>query len=148
MLFRSEVAGWTQKKKVVYFGHVDDIRTVWAAAHIGVLPSRVGEGMPLSMIEAAACGRPLIATDTPGCRDIVRNGVNGILVPAEDVQALADAIDRLANDSDLRRRFGQASRELVEREFSSARVGRDLVGLYRRLLPKLGASPEGRPSHI
>jgi glycosyltransferase involved in cell wall biosynthesis len=90
--------------------------------------------MPLSLLEAAACGRPLIATDVPGCRDIARSGVNALLVPLDDTQALADAIDRLAGDATLRRRFGQASRELVENEFSSARIGRDLVDLYRRLL--------------
>ena len=135
-----EVAAWTHRTNVVYLGHVNDVRTVWASAHIAVLPSRVGEGMPLSMIEAAACGRPLIATDTPGCRDIVRNGLNGLLAPPDNAQALADAIDRLANDPDLRRKFGQASRELVEHEFSSARVGRDLVSLYRRILPAYGSS--------
>lgn len=129
-----EVAAWAQRSNVLYLGHVADIRNLWAAAHIGVLPSRVGEGLPLSMIEAAACGRPLIATDVPGCREIVRHGVNGLLVPRDDASALADAIDRLAGDSDLRRRFAAASRELAEREFSSLRVGRDLVSLYRAIL--------------
>jgi glycosyltransferase involved in cell wall biosynthesis len=90
--------------------------------------------MPLSLLEAAACGRPLIATDVPGCRDIARPGVNAFLVPLDDAQALADAIERLALDGELRRKFGQASRELVEREFSSARIGRDVVSLYRHLL--------------
>ncbi len=129
-----QVAHWAQRSNVLYLGHVDDIRSLWAAAHIGVLPSRVGEGLPLSMIEAAACGRPLIATDLPGCREIVRHEVNGLLVPRDDTQALADAIDRLAGDAELRRRFGRAGRELVEREFSSARVGRDVVRLYRTIL--------------
>ena len=130
-----EIAAWTRRANIVHLGFVDDIRTVWASAHIAALPSRGGEGVPLSLIEAAACGRALVATDTAGCREIVRNGVNGLLVPPDDAQALADAIDRLANDPDLRRKFGQASRALVEREFSNARVGRDLVSLYRRILP-------------
>lgn len=130
-----EIAGWKKRASVSYLGQVKDIRTVWAAAHIAALPSRGGEGVPLSLIEAAACGRPLVATDTPGCREIVRNGVNGLLVPPDDAEALAQAIDRLANDANLRRAFGQASRELAEREFSGARVGRDLVALYRRVLP-------------
>jgi glycosyltransferase involved in cell wall biosynthesis len=90
--------------------------------------------MPLSLLEAAACGRPLVATDVPGCRDVARPGVNAVLVPLNDAEALADAIERLALDSGLRRKFGEASRELAELQFSSARIGRDLVRLYRGLL--------------
>jgi glycosyltransferase involved in cell wall biosynthesis len=116
---------------------VADIAGLWASAHIAVLPSH-REGMPLSLLEAAACGRPLIATNVPGCRDIARPDVNAFLVPLDDLEALADAIDRLARDGALRRRFGQASRELVEKEFSSARIGRDLVNLYRHLLEHEG----------
>jgi glycosyltransferase involved in cell wall biosynthesis len=129
-----EVAAWARRTNVNYLGYVEDIRTLWAAAHIGVLPSRVGEGLPLSMIEAAACGRSLIATDVPGCREIVQHEVNGLLVPRDDAGALANAIDRLAGDAALRQRFARASRELAEREFSSVRVGRDLVNLYRTIL--------------
>jgi glycosyltransferase involved in cell wall biosynthesis len=92
--------------------------------------------MPLSLLEAAACGRPLVATDVPGCRDVARPGVNAFLVPLDNVQALADAIDRLALDPDLRCNFGKASRELAELQFSSTRIGRDLVRLYRRLLDR------------
>ena len=101
-----------------------------------MLPSRGGEGVPASLLEAAACGRPLVATDVPGCREIARDGLNALLVPPDDAPALADAIDRLAADRDLRAKFASAGRALVEREFSSARVGRDVVALYRRLLAK------------
>jgi mannose/cellobiose epimerase-like protein (N-acyl-D-glucosamine 2-epimerase family)/glycosyltransferase involved in cell wall biosynthesis len=128
-----EIEAWTRHANVAHLGFVKDIAGLWASAHIAVLPSH-REGMPLSLLEAAACGRPLIATDVPGCRDIARSGVNAFLVPLDDTEALADAIDRLAGDAALRRRFGQASRELVENEFSSTRIGRDLVDLYRRLL--------------
>jgi glycosyltransferase involved in cell wall biosynthesis len=76
----------------------------------------------------------LIATDVPGCRDIARADLNALVVPLEDAEALADAIERLALDPQLRRKFGKAGRELVEREFSSQRIGRDLIALYRRLL--------------
>ena len=106
---------------------------MWAAAHIAVLPSR-REGLPKSLLEAAACGRPIVATDVPGCRAIARAGVNALLVPADDAAALADAIDRLAQDAELRRRFGAASRRLAEDEFSSQRIGRETVALYDRLL--------------
>ena len=91
--------------------------------------------MPKSLLEAAACGRPLVATDVPGCREVARPGVNALLVPVDDDDALADAIAELAQDADLRARLGKASRALVEREFSSARIGAEIVALYRKLLP-------------
>jgi len=128
-----EIEAWTKRPGVTHLGFVKDIAALWASAHIAVLPSH-REGLPLSLLEAAACGRPLIATDVPGCRAIVRPEINGVLVPLEDADALAAAIDRLAADGELRRRFGTASRELVEREFSARRIGRDVVALYRRLV--------------
>jgi glycosyltransferase involved in cell wall biosynthesis len=130
-----EIEGWSRQRNVSYLGFVDDIKALWASVHIAALPSH-REGLPLSLLEAAACGRPLIATDVPGCRDIARPDLNALLVPLDDVEALARAIDRLALDPQLRRRFGEASRNLVEREFSGKRIGRDLVALYRRLLER------------
>ena len=132
-----EIEAWRRRPHVSHLGFVDDIAALWSGAHIAVLPSH-REGMPLSLLEAAACGRPLIATEVPGCRDIARSGINALLVPRDDADALADAIERLARDGELRHRFGQASRELVEREFSSARIGRDVVSLYRHLLERAG----------
>ncbi len=127
---------WKKIDGVTFLGHVDDIREVWRRAHIAVLPSR-REGMPMSLLEAAACGRPLIATDVPGCREVARAGLNGLLVPPDDPHALADAIAELAADAALRRRFGTASRQLAENEFSTARVGRETTDLYRRLLHEI-----------
>ena len=128
-----EIESWSGRPNVAHLGFVEDIEALWACAHIAVLPSH-REGMPLSLLEAAACGRPLVATDVPGCRDVARSGVNAFLVPLDDAEALADAIERLALDPGLRRKFGEASRELAELQFSSARIGRDLVRLYRHLL--------------
>ena len=128
-----DIAAWTRLPGLTHLGYVTDIAAFWASAHIAVLPSR-REGLPLSLLEAAACGRPLVATDVPGCREIARAGINALLVPPDDAAALADAIDRLAADATLRRRFGQASRALAEREFSSERIGGDVVNLYRHLL--------------
>ena len=125
--------GWRNRPNLVLLGQIDDVRTVWAQAHVGVLPSR-REGLPKSLLEAAACGRPLIATDVPGCREIARQGVNALLVPPDDAPALADAIETLMKDRDLRLRFGRASRTLVIDEFSSSRIGRQIVSLYARLL--------------
>jgi glycosyltransferase involved in cell wall biosynthesis len=128
-----EIAAWKQRGGIEVLGHVPDIRAVWAAAHIAVLPSR-REGLPKSLLEAAACGRAIVATDVPGCRVIARDGVNALLVPPDDPPALADAIDVLARDAMLRQAFAAAGRRLVEDEFSSTRVGREIVGLYDGLL--------------
>ena len=131
------VRDWGNRPGITVLGHVADIRTVWASAHIAVLPSR-REGLPKSLLEAAACGRPLVATDVPGCREIAREGLNAVLVPIDDAPALADAIGRLASDRELRRLYGVESRRLVETEFSDGRIGREIVALYRRLLEKDG----------
>lgn len=129
---QSELDDWNRRPGIEWLGNVADVRTVWARAHIAVLASR-GEGMPMSLAEAAACGRPLIATDVSGCREIARDGVNALLVPPDDAPALAAAIARLAGDAALRRRFGEAGRRIVEREYSSERVAETIVDLYRQL---------------
>jgi glycosyltransferase involved in cell wall biosynthesis len=130
---QAEIDDWRRVPTIEVLGHVSDIATVWARAHIAVLPSR-REGLPKSLLEAAACGRPIVATDVQGCREIGREGLNALLVPADDAPALAEAIRRLAHDAGLRARFGAAGRQLVEREFSSARVGPATVQLYRTML--------------
>jgi glycosyltransferase involved in cell wall biosynthesis len=127
-----EASGWRQQPGITWLGHVEDISTVWARAHIAVLPSR-REGLPMSLLEAAACGRPMIATDVPGCREIVRPGETGLLVPFDDDRALADAIERLAQSPEQRERFGAAARSLVVERFSAAAIGRQTVDLYRGL---------------
>ena len=119
-------------------GHVDDVREVWAQSHVAVLPSR-REGLPKSLLEAAA-GRPLIATDVPGCREIVRPDVTGLLVAPDDPAALADAIERLMKDRVLRLRLGAAARQTVVAEFSSASVGAQIVKLYAQMLANSPAS--------
>jgi glycosyltransferase involved in cell wall biosynthesis len=128
-----DVAAWGRRPGIEVLGHVADIRDVWRVAHIAVLPSR-REGLPLSLLEAAACGRPIVATDVPGCREIAREGINALLVPPDDAEALADAIGRLATDAAMRARFAGAGRRLVEDEFSANIVGKQIVGLYDRLL--------------
>jgi glycosyltransferase involved in cell wall biosynthesis len=140
-----EIEAWKRHSGIVMLGHVPAIRDVWATAHIAVLPSR-REGLPKSLLEAAACGRPIVATDVPGCREIARANVNALLVPPDDPAALAEAIDRLASDAELRRRFGSAGRRMVEQEFSSDQIGRATVALYDRLLGRNvlpGAAPGG-----
>jgi len=137
-----EIEAWRSRPNISVLGHVTDIREVWAAAHIGVLPSR-REGLPKSLLEAAACGRPLVATDVPGCREVARENVNALLVPPDDAVALADALAVLIGDRERRRRFGVASRALAEQEFSAIRIGQAIVELYDRLL---SGDPLRRPS--
>jgi glycosyltransferase involved in cell wall biosynthesis len=137
---------WREVTNLRLLGQVNDIRTVWAQSHVAVLPSR-REGLPKSLLEAAACGRPLIATDVPGCREVARNGVNALLVPPDHPEALAEAIETLMNDRELRARFGKASRQIAVEEYSSLRVGREITALYSRLLDAaLSSKLPGRAS--
>ena len=88
----------------------------------------------MSLLEAAACGRPIVASDVPGCREVARPGVNALLVPPGNPEALAEAISQLSCNKELRRRFGEAGRRLVENEYSADRVGSAIVALYGHLL--------------
>jgi glycosyltransferase involved in cell wall biosynthesis len=112
---------------------------VFHAAHIVCLPS-YREGLPKVLLEAAACGRPLVATDAPGCREIVHHGENGLLVPPRDAQALAQAIEKLIGDKSVRQAMGKRAREIVLKEFSSELVARETLGVYRELVPLLSRS--------
>ncbi len=128
-----EAISWSREPGITWLGHVNDISTVWRRAHIAVLPSR-REGLPLSLLEAAACGRAMIATDVPGCREIVVSGQTGLLVPVDDAPALADAIGRLVSEPELRLRYASAARSLVVEHFAADAIGRQTVKLYRELL--------------
>jgi glycosyltransferase involved in cell wall biosynthesis len=135
---REEAEEWGREPGIKWLGHVSDIATVWAQAHIAALPSHGGEGVPKSLLEAAACGRPLIATDVPGCREIVIPGDTGILVPVDDAPALAAAVKKLSQSAELRVRLGRGARRLAEARFSALAVGRATVDLYRQLADKAG----------
>jgi glycosyltransferase involved in cell wall biosynthesis len=128
-----EIESWKTKPGLNVLGFVEDITKVWARAHIAVLPSR-REGLPKSLLEAAACGRAIVATDVPGCREIARPGVNALLVPPDDAVTLGDAITTLARDAQLRQSFAAAGRQIVENEFASAQIGRQIVAVYDHLL--------------
>jgi glycosyltransferase involved in cell wall biosynthesis len=130
---QTEAEAWGREPGVTWLGHVNDIATVWARAHIAVLPSR-REGLPKSLLEAAACGRPMVATDVPGCREIVVPWQTGLLVTPDAPGALATAIEMLAETPDMRTRFGRAARRLAEERFASDAIGRAVVELYRRML--------------
>jgi glycosyltransferase involved in cell wall biosynthesis len=130
---QAEAEAWRNEPGLHWLGHVGDIATFWARSHIAVLPSR-REGLPKSLLEAAACGRPMIATDVPGCREVVVAGQTGLLVPPDDVEALADAIAKLATSAELRERYGAAARRLACERFASDKIGEQIVALYQTLL--------------
>lgn len=128
-----QLQAWQSGGAVEWWGRREDMPAVLASSHVVCLPSYRGEGLPKVLLEAAACGRPLVATDVPGCREIVIDGGNGLLVPPRDAPALADAIGRLLADPDLRAAMGRRGRELVEAQFSEERVVAQTLALYREL---------------
>ena len=120
---------WQSAGIVEWLGHVEDMPKLFAAADIVALPS-YREGLPKSMIEAAACGRPLIATDVPGCRSVVTDNVDGLLVPVRDAKALAYAIARLQEDPVLARRLGDAARAKALAEFDERTIVARTLAVY------------------
>jgi glycosyltransferase involved in cell wall biosynthesis len=127
-----EVQAWSREPGITLLGHVDDIASLWRRAHIAALPSH-REGLPKSLLEAAAFGRPMVATDAPGCREIAIAGHTGLLVPVEDPPALAEAIATLAASPELRARYGAAARELVVAQMSAQAIGEATLRLYRSM---------------
>lgn len=124
---------WAREGIVEVAGHMADIAGEYRRAHIAVLPS-YREGLPKSLLEAAACGLPMVATDVPGCREICRHEVTGLLVPVRDPAAIADAVARLCRDPALRGRLGAQARKIAEDEFSEETVVSRTIGLYEKML--------------
>ena len=127
-----EVNEWAQRPGITWLGHVKDIASLWRRCHFAVLPSH-REGLPGALMEAAACGRALIATDAPGCREITIDGQTGLLVPIENPQALAQAIATLTTSPELRARYAKAARELVVSKLSANIIGEQIVRLYDQM---------------
>jgi glycosyltransferase involved in cell wall biosynthesis len=125
--------GWVDEGLVEWLGHVDDMPGLFASVDMVVLPS-YREGLPKGLIEAAACALPLVTTDVPGCREVVRDGIEGLLVPVRDAEELAVAIARLYADPELAARLGAAARERALAEFDEAIVIRRTLAVYRELL--------------
>jgi glycosyltransferase involved in cell wall biosynthesis len=127
-----EVEEWCRRPGITWLGHIEDIASLWRKCHFAVLPSH-REGLPGSLLEAAASGRAMIATDAPGCREIVIEDQTGLLVPIEDPQALAEAILKLSTSPQLRERYGKAARQLVVNKLSAKIIGNSIVRLYDEL---------------
>ncbi len=131
---RECIEEWAGLPYVHWHGFTEDIPGIWKRAAICVVPTRTREGLPRAMLEAAACARPLVVTDVPGCRHFVRDGVEGFVVPPENPQALAGAIAKLAGDRELRERMGRAARARLMEGFTEEKVIEAVGKVYQRLL--------------
>tara|TARA_R110002049_G_scaffold48430_4_gene139599 strand:- start:5312 stop:6463 length:1152 start_codon:yes stop_codon:yes gene_type:complete len=124
-----QLCAWRDAGIVEWWGRRSDMPSVFAASHIVCLPS-YREGLPKVLIEAASCGRPIVTTDAPGCREIVRDGDNGFLVPVNQVEPLAAALRTLIGDPELRFRMGQCGRQRVLERFTLEQVVRETLAVY------------------
>lgn len=126
---------WHGQFGVEWFGRREDMPSVWQSAHIACLPSYYREGLPKCLLEAAACGLPIVTTDSPGCREVIVDGREGLLVPPKNVEALADAIEHLIRHPELRKQMGDKARERAIRVFSEDQVIRATLSVYAQVLP-------------
>lgn len=123
---------WKQSDALEWWGWQDDMPSALAQADIFCLPS-YREGVPNALLEAAACGLPIVTTDVPGCRDVVTHGVNGLLVPVRDVPSLAQALETLITDEALRQKMGRAGRFITVEQFSNSKVNKETLAVYSLL---------------
>jgi glycosyltransferase involved in cell wall biosynthesis len=128
------VQAWHAEGVVTWLDHVDDMAGLLNEIDIFVLPSGYGEGVPKSLLEAAACEKALITTDTPGCREVVIDGSTGLLIPVGDPDALASAIRQLVEDKALATRLGRAARERARSEFDATVVSHATLSVYGELI--------------
>ena len=131
-----ELRAWQSEGLVTWLGPRQDIAALLAGAHIACQPSTYREGLPKSALEALAAGKPLVATDIPGCREAVIDNVTGFLVPPRDPSALAAALAKLIDDPALRARMGQAARLYAEQNFADAIICQKTLLVYGRLAPR------------
>lgn len=128
-----QLRAWQAEGVIEWWGRREDMPAVYAQSHVVCLPS-YREGLPTVLTEAGACGRPVVATDVPGCREVVRDGENGLLVPVRDAGAVAYALERLIESPDLRARLGARGREIVEQEFTQKKVNQETLSVYEALM--------------
>lgn len=128
-----ELRAWEAEGLIEWHGQVRDMVGLLAKSHVACLPS-YREGLPLFLAEAAACGKPAVTTDVPGCRSVVRHGQTGLLVPARNALALAGALQRLIEQPALRDQMGRAARAFADAELSAVHVVGSIFEVYRRLL--------------
>ena len=133
----SEAVAAARDRGVLVLGHRDDVDALYAAMDLFVLASH-REGYPRAAMEAAAMGLPVVATDVRGCRQVVDHGRNGLLVPVRDPNGLAEAIDRIGGDTDLRTKMGTASRAIALERFDERAVVCRVLDTYRHLAARKG----------
>jgi glycosyltransferase involved in cell wall biosynthesis len=131
---RTTLAQWSKEPGIAWHGHAADVARVWREHHVAMLLS-YREGLPRSLVEAAAASRPIVATDVAGCREVVRDGQEGILVPLGDIDAAARALTTLAADPDLRYRLGAAANARFHERFTAEAVRQKVRNLYLSLAP-------------
>jgi glycosyltransferase involved in cell wall biosynthesis len=129
----AHIKQWQESGLITILGHVDRMQELLAEVDLVVLPSFYGEGIPRSLLEAAAAGLPLITTESPGCREVVDHGINGFLIPIQDAAALAEKIAYLLDHPQLCRHFGQAGREKTLKEFDQQLIFEQTWQVYRSL---------------
>jgi len=127
---------WRRSGCPEWAGHKTNMPEVFRAATLVCLPSTYGEGVPKSLIEAASCGRAIVAYDVAGCREIVQDGSNGLLVPPGDVDSLVAATEKLLKDQNLRTAMGRESRRLAVEVFAEDQVFATIVNIYRNTLDR------------
>lgn len=130
---REQLAKWHADGIIEWWGYRDDMPQVLSQAQVVCLPSFYGEGIPKVLVEAMACGRPIVTTDMPGCRDLVKEGKNGALVPPRDADALAAALTTLLADRAACTKMGLAGRQMAEAEFSVHRIISETLAVYGEL---------------
>lgn len=130
---RAQLVQWCDQGAIEWWDQSDKMPEILTQATMVCLPS-YAEGLPKVLLEAAACGKPLVATDVRGCREVCREGVSGLLVPAKESAPLAAAISQLLANSEQRQRMGVASRQIAVEEFASAYIARQTLDVYRDVL--------------
>jgi glycosyltransferase involved in cell wall biosynthesis len=130
----AQLREWSRRPGIRWHGFASEIAGVWRTHHAGLFPSRGGEGLPRAMLEAAACGRALIAAKVPGCADFVRSEVEGILVEPNSVDGLERAIDRLLREPELLGRMGHAGRQRVLQNSTTEIISSQYRQLYAQML--------------
>ncbi len=131
---KEQLQSWHDENIVEWVGFCANMVDLLSKCDIAVLPSYYGEGVPKVLIEAAAMELPIITTNMPGCSEIARNEINGLLVPPKDIQALADAMERLINEIQFRQKLGHEGRKIVINEFEESIVNSATLDVYKQLL--------------
>jgi glycosyltransferase involved in cell wall biosynthesis len=135
-----EIDAWVDEGVVEFWGWQDDMPSIFAQAQIVCLPTYYGEGLPKSLLEAAASGCAIVATDIPGCREIVQHGVTGWLVPTRNANALANALRQAIEQPCLREQYGGSARSSIATNFSMERVAEETMAVYDQLMPDMAGA--------